>query len=305
MRVTQVGVVVGVFAGIAAGAALVIWPYALFAEMLLDASALLAIATIVAWIISLFLEKLHLLLQRGTLIAAGFLLGTYIAISVAYFTGYLGNNYPASQQLIFVQQEYINTLNGYLETIKQQLASTKSKLEDASKVILDPNSIKIPSYTVNTSLRLQFDNAGEAQEIRSHNVRWDKASVLQAHEITPATQQEQTQSSPAPQEQPQEQQQTLENVLGSYNNRPFGTSTPLLGCPKCPTCPTCTAYETNTAVLLLLIFNYPVRASEIELGSFGAQLPNHEILRLTNRDGIIIFHEPPKNLALDVTVKQK
>jgi hypothetical protein len=61
MDLRQAGPWFGVFASIAAGAALVEWPYSLLAELILATTALLAAGFLVAWIIGLFYNKLSIL----------------------------------------------------------------------------------------------------------------------------------------------------------------------------------------------------------------------------------------------------
>ena len=182
MKLTQVGVAVGVFASVAAGAALVRWPYNLLAEVIIDVTALLTAVTIAAWLISLFYERISSPFQHITLLAAGSLLGAYLTITAGYFSGYIGYNYPASQQRIFQQTQEINSLTESLAATRFDLASTATQLADAKKSMENPRSIEKPSYNLDTSVKLQFDNAGNVQEVESHNVKWEVTTVPEATE---------------------------------------------------------------------------------------------------------------------------
>jgi len=177
MELRQAGVGLGVFASVAAGAALVRWPYNLLAEAIMDMAALLAAATVVAWLISLFYARITSTFQRVTLLIAGSMLGAYLAISGAYFGGYIGYNYPASQQRIFAQTQELAALTSSLAATKDELASTANQLSDAKKALVDSHSISAPSYSLDTSLKLQFDNTGSAQTIEAHNITWDMTSA--------------------------------------------------------------------------------------------------------------------------------
>jgi hypothetical protein len=71
MELRQAGAGVGLFASVAAGAALVRWSYNLLAKAIMDASALLAAAMAVAWLIGLFYIRINPSLQHVTLLSAG------------------------------------------------------------------------------------------------------------------------------------------------------------------------------------------------------------------------------------------
>ncbi len=298
MQLSQAGAGLGVFASVAAGAALVRWPGNLLAEAIMDAAALLAAATVVAWLIGLFYERIRVPLQRVTLLIAGALLGAYLTISGGYFGGYIGYNYPASQERIFAQTKEIELLTASLNTTKAELASTVNKLNDAKKSMDNPHSISSPSYDLDTSVKLQFDNAGRVQAIEHHNITWDTVSVLQANEIT---------SPVTPSRQPQQPEQPQQQ-----STSPFGTTIAPLQlytqqcqqCKECVQCPSPTTYKTNTALLLVLTFPYPVRATDIKMNSFGVTLPDNKVLALTENEAIIMFHQIPQNLVLEIGVIQ-
>jgi hypothetical protein len=298
MNLRQAGVGLGVFAGLAAGAALVRWPYNLLAEFIMDVAALLAAATVVAFVISLFYDRIQITAQRITLLFAGSLLGMYLAISAAYFGGYIGYNYPASQQRIFTQGHEITSLTKALDETKVQLASTVTQLSDAKKAMEDPHSISSPSYTLDTSLKLQFDNTGRAKAIEAHNITWDMTTVLQANQIAPATS---VPAQPQPQERAAVDCSSFTNIGDPQCNRLSLNPLTSLQCPKME-CPVGPRYETNNALLLVLTFPYPIRASEIKLDSYGVRLPDNKILKLTEKDAVIIFHDTPRNMVLDIEV---
>jgi hypothetical protein len=166
MRFNQLLVWLGVFAGIATSASFVIWPYILVSEVILDVCGLLAAIGVVYWLVGLFFFRVGSVSQWATLLVAGSLFGMYVIISLAYFAGYIGYNYPASQRRLYdltKDNERLTLSNG---TLKGQLASTLGQLNDAKKVMTDPRSISHPAYNLDTSLRLQFDNDGRAQAIR-------------------------------------------------------------------------------------------------------------------------------------------
>jgi hypothetical protein len=288
MDIKQAGAGLGLFAGIAAGAALVRWPYNLVAEAIMATAALLAAATIVAWSIGLFYERIKVVFKRVTLLAAGSLLGVYVAIAAAYFGGYIGYNYPASQERLSSQSKEITELTASLTATKADLASTQNQLIDAKKAMADPHSISAPAYNLDTSLKLQFDNTGSAQTIESHNIRWVATSVRQATEISPA---------PAP---PQPPASNCPNAFDiTCNRNSLGL---VYQQPECPRPgPT---YQTNDALLLMLTFPYPIRVSDIKLEAHGVALPEKNILKLTEQNAVIMFQASLRNTVLDITATQ-
>ena len=299
MTLNQVGVGLGVFASLAAGAALVRWPYNLLSEAILDVAALLAVATVVTWLIGLFYQRIHPLLQRTTLIGAGAVLGIYLAISVAYFFGYIGYNYPGSQQLIYSLTQQIAGLTAALEVTKERLSSTEKQLTDAHAAMSNPNAVSNPTYTLDTSLTLQFNKDGNAEAIQSHNITWDLVTVPQATEVSAAV------SPPSQPQQPQRsraygilEQPTSSHPIGSIGN----TCQECKECLACP--PTGPTYETHNAILLVLTFPYPIRASEVKLNSYGVPLADNKVLRLTERDGVIMFQQSIRNSVLNIEIAE-
>jgi hypothetical protein len=57
-------------------------------------------------------------------------------------------------------------------------------LSDAKKAMADPHAVSKPSYNLETSLKLQFDNSGHAQAVEAHNILWSVSLVPRANEIT-------------------------------------------------------------------------------------------------------------------------
>ena len=298
MQLKQVGVLVGIFAGLAASAALVRWPYDIVAEAILALSALAAAASLVAWLIGLFYDRVPLIYQKVTLIASGTTLGAYLAVAAAYFTGFLRYNYPASQAKIFAQAAKIETLTSSVSELEGKLKTTTNELGDATKAMVDPNSISTPSYNLPTSLKLQFDNNGNAQAIETHNVVWHLVSVPQAKETGTVA--------PAPEEVKSDKPAVdCSNVvnLGDPGCRSFGLLQYGSTCPKMA-CPAVTKYETSAALVMLLSFPYPIQASKINLSSHGANIPDNKTLSLSERNGAIFLEARPTNLVLDVDIVQ-
>src|SRR5271166_2409135 len=187
MDLRQAGPWFSVCAGIAAGAALVRWPYSLLAELFLATAILLAAGFFVAWIIGLFYDKISNLYQGVTLLGAGALLGAYLISATGYFTGYIGYNYPASQQRIYEQEEQIRSLSDNIRDLQNQLLSSTAQLADTKKAMADAQSVSEPRYNLETSLKLQFDNTGAAQAIEVHNITWNTTSVSEAKETGTVT----------------------------------------------------------------------------------------------------------------------
>jgi hypothetical protein len=288
MELRQVGV--GVFASVAAGAALVRWPYNLVSEAIMATAALLAAGTTVAWLIGLFYERIKVLFQRATLLVAGSLLGIYLAIAGAYFGGYIGYNYPASQERLFAQAKEISALTASLTAVKADLASTQNQLSDAMRAMADPSAVNVPAYKLATSLKLQFDNTGTAQALESHNVKWITTPVRQAVELPPA-------AAPPPQAQSPCTQLTDPACL--FSSSPMLLSGQRYECPKPgPT------YQTSNALLLVLTFPYPTQASGLTLEPHGVALPPNKILKLTEHDAVVMFDTSPRNAVLDIAVTQ-
>jgi hypothetical protein len=238
--------------------------------------------------IGLFYERIKIPFKRVTLLVAGSFLGAYLAISGAYFGGYIGYNYPASQERLSAQSKKITELTASLAATRGNLASIQSQLSDAKRAMEDPHSISAPAYNLDTSLKLQFDNAGDAQSIESHAVEWVATTVRQAKEISPA---------PAP---PQPRASSCLNAFDLTCNRNFlGTPYQTTECPQPgPT------YETNDALLLVLTFPYPIRASDIKLEAHGVALPERNILKLTEQNAVIMFQSSLRNTVLDVVTTQ-
>jgi hypothetical protein len=161
-------------------------------------------------------------------------------------------------------------------------------LNDAKIAMADPHSISAPAYNLDTSLKLQFDNMGGAQSIESHNVKWVATSVRQAKEISPA---------PAP---PQPPASNCPNAFDPTCNRSsLGLLYQQAECPRPgPT------YQTNDALLLVLTFPYPIRASDIRLEAHGVALPEKNILKLTEQNAVIMFQNSLRNTVLDIVATQ-
>jgi hypothetical protein len=79
----------------------------LLAEFIMDVAALLAAATVVAFVISLFYDRVQVTVQRITLLFAGSLLGMYLAISAAYFGGYIGYNFSRPNAQTFASNQMV------------------------------------------------------------------------------------------------------------------------------------------------------------------------------------------------------
>jgi hypothetical protein len=315
MKFTQMLTAMSVAIGVGAGAALTLWPYSVVAEFLLDGAVLLGLGVFVAWIIGLFFGILGTLRQHITMICAGAALGAYVGISGTYFLGYLGNTYPASQAKLSAQSKEIESLTASIVALKNaqsqttmklsnslaaanvELESTKSKLDDAKKALADPYSISTPAYNLNTSLKLQFDNLGRAREIESHNVKWSSMAVRQAVEIAPA---------PPPPPPPKPDCSNFAAYtdptcvsLGSRNVLGLTGPTSPVVCPRPgPT------YETSDLPLLVLTFPYPIRASGIELETYGDTPPAKNILSINEREAVIMFNNSLQKTVLGITVNQ-
>jgi len=299
MRLSQVGVVVGVAAGIAASAALVRWPYNLIAEAVLALSALVAVAAFIAWIISLFYRRIKETWKTVTIVSAGSLLGAYLATAGLYFSGFIGYNYPASQDRIHAQESIIADLMQWVDGFRGKLAETERQLTDAKGAMADPGSAPKPSYTLLTALKLQFDDKGEAQALESHNVVWDTAAIPQARQVGTVA--------PVPKEvasdQPAVNCSNFANITDprcqSLGFLQYGTQCPKMACSEVPT------YETSNAYLLMLSFPYPVSASTVSIEPHGANVPEHKILGLSEHDAVVLFENRPRNMVVDVGVSQK
>jgi hypothetical protein len=150
-------------------------------------AVLLAVGFFVAWIIGLFYNKINYSWQMITLLCAGTVLGAYLITATAYFTGYIGYNYPASQQRIYEQGEQIKSLTQNVRDLQNQLTSSTNQMADAKKAMADPQSVSEPRYNLETFLKLQFDNAGAAQAVEARNITWNLTSVLEAKEAGTVT----------------------------------------------------------------------------------------------------------------------
>jgi hypothetical protein len=256
MDLRQTGPWFSVCAGIAAGAALVRWPYSLLAELFLSTATLLAAGFFVAWIIGLFYNKIRSPYQSITLIGAGALLGAYLITATAYFTGYIGYNYPASQQRIYEQGEQIKSLSDNVLDLRTQLTSSTTQLADIKKAMADPQSVSEPRYNIETSLKLQFDDTGEAQAIEVRNINWNLTPVSEAKETGTVT--------VTPKQVGGQEQSAIDcGNIGNLTDPRCGVLS--IGRPPCPAmvCPAVPKYETSTAVVIMLEFLYPIRAAGI------------------------------------------
>jgi hypothetical protein len=206
--------------------------------------------------------------------------------------GYLGYNYPASQQRIYEQTAQINSLSDNVRDLHKKLDTTTSELSDAKKAMADPQSVEQPAYNLETSLKLQFDNAGAAQAIDVHNVSWALAPVSEAKQVGTVT--------VTPKQAGAEAQSAVDcGGIANFSDPRCGGG--LLGrTAQCPTmeCPAVPKYETSTAVIMMLAFPYPIQASGIKLEAHGAKLPDYKTLSLTNRSSIVMLDGQPRNLVL-------
>ena len=299
MDLRQAGPWFSVCAGVAAAAALVRWPYSLLAELFLAGATLLSAGFLIAWEIGLFFNRLskpHY--QSVTLIGAGALLGAYLAVAIAYFTGYIGYNYPASQQRIYEQAGQINWLSDNVRDLQKKLDTATSELSDAKKAMADPQSVAQPAYNLETSVKLQFDNTGAARAIDVHNVSWNLAPVPEAKQVGTVT---------VTPKQVEAQSAIDCGSLANMNDQRCAGRLFLGRTAQCPEmeCPEVAKYETSTALIVVLEFPYPIHASGIKLEAHGAMLPEHKTLSLTNRSSIVVLDGQPRNLVLDITVEQK
>jgi hypothetical protein len=300
MNLREAGPWFSVCAGIAAAAALVRWPYSLLAELFLASATLLAAGFFVVWIIGLFYNNISYIYQVLTLLGAGTLLGAYLITATAYFTGYIGYNYPASQQRIYEQGEQIKSLTQNVRDLQDQLTSSTTQLADAKKAMADSQSVSDPRYNLETFLKLQFDNAGAAQAVEARNITWNQISIPEAKETGTVT--------VTPKQIGEQATSSIDCAsLANIGDPRCGGGVLLRGTQSCPQmeCPAAPKYETSTALVIMLEFLYPIRASGVKIESHGASLPAYKTLSLTNTSSIIMFDSKLRNVVLDILVEQK
>jgi hypothetical protein len=63
-------------------------------------------------------------------------------------------------------------------------------------------------------------------------------------------------------------------------------------------------YETYDALLVILTFPYPIRASEMRFDAHGGLLPYSDVLDLTETKAAVLFQKVPQNLVLDISIAQ-
>lgn len=143
--------------------------------------------------------------------------------------------------------------------------------------------------TLDTSLRLQFNDQGTApQTISGNNVRWTWLTV-------------DTIRSGAPKKLYVCDPESLKrDNLGVYPTQPSVLSG-LLGGPRCETVESPT-YEVTKGGVIFLAFARPISAKEIRLNSHGVALPKWDVVGLTDHLGYIRFHGTMSRMILDVEV---
>jgi hypothetical protein len=267
------------------------WPGDYMYEMALCAVSLLTIIVVGWWILGLFYSRLSSAWQMLVLVFSGIVIGSYAAISTAYFIGYLGDNYPKSQQILQKQSKDIERLTKENSDLKDDDQKKSAALLDAQRALSDPLSVAKPLYTLNTSLKLQFNKSGAVIELEAHNITWTYSDIPQAEQISEAKH-----VAPTP---------------------PPITPSPLTGGLFAPqitadlscagyTCPDIgPTYDVTVARIIVLSFVSPIAATEITIDANGDELPTHSVMKLDERAAILKFDDIPKGVAINISVLQK
>lgn len=284
---------VGYFGAIAAGAAMLIWPYSLIAEIVLCACIFMCLITLEIFIVSKIKDPVWNI--RSSIIS-GIVSGAYIALSTAYFLGFIGSVYPATQKLVYQQAGRIKKLSAENTQLKDDLTHTKAVLADTTRTLTNPATFSFgkPSYYIPTSLRIQFGTDGTAREIEGANVLWSGSSVKQAREIS-------HNDSPAP-----ISVSSCPSLGPSYSPDLLG-ETAIPETPITPTCqcPRIVVYDTADALILFVSFLVPISTQDIQFDPYGASLPAHHVVSLNNRTAIIWFDAAPTNVAVNIVFTQR
>ena len=220
--------------------------------------------------------------------------GVYASLSISYFAGYLGNNYPQSQKRLADQNREINDFKNKNIELLNLMNDTKLKLEDATTELAKPGSTEAPSYDLPTYIRLQYDDRGQSRELSSSNVNHTEGNILEAEESEiPAN------PTPAPDAFPEKRMCGIfENSLLNDCNNSTG---PTIFSPG----GFCKSYKTSFSRLLILNFIHPIKIEEIKMDPFGSKLPQYEIITRDKSNVVIKFNEIPTNVAIDIKIEQR
>ncbi|WP_148213076.1 hypothetical protein [Methylocella silvestris] len=297
MQIRTAGTGLSVAAGIGAGAALVLWPYAIIAQIVLGLAGLLGIVTVGWFIVELFIHLLSPLFRTFTLLGCGIVLGVYITFMTAYFSGYLTDAYPVGQKKIAELTNENHALSEHLTSLQSKCDMAKRAAEDAKTALADPLSISKPAYSLETSVRLQFNGNGNAKEIAAHNLSWSTTTVKDVREVALSARRQLSQAAPS------DSTCIISNIItGKCESTSAGLGYQFLQPSECPAAP---RYETLQSEIFFLSFLHPISARAIRINTFDDELPEYKLLALNSRIAIILFTVVPKKDIIEITVEQE